>query len=104
MIKVRLQAAHVVRLNPSRLCFCKGTLHGDIGSCNQDDADQGNYNNSGSRFGHGLYTPCQSFLPDEGTFYSPCAGKPGPRCTNWTQLNPTGTVKIIPKPGRFTIR
>jgi hypothetical protein len=58
MIKIRLQATNVMGLNANRLSFGKDALHGKIGDCDQDNADQRNQSNSGNRFGHGMYTPC----------------------------------------------
>jgi hypothetical protein len=76
MVKIRLQPADAVGLNARSVRFGKGALDGDIGSCDQGNADHCNENHSGSRFGHDMYTPCPAgrdgaealinFLPDEG--------------------------------------
>ena len=52
MVKVRLQTAHHMRLRASGIRLGKGALHGHIGRCDQNNTNQCNKNDSGSRFGH----------------------------------------------------
>jgi hypothetical protein len=83
MVKIRLQTTHNVSLSTRSLGFGKGTLDGHIGGSNQDKAEQCNKNNSGSRFRHGMYTPCQAICLSNLTQLDPPATR-----LNYTQVYP----------------